>query len=63
MRQLLIWCATRAIGEKPKGGSDPDEQSARLAGKLILSSDYPMKQKLMSISASNPRGGPPGVFK
>lgn len=33
MRQLLIWCATRAIGDKPKGGSDPDEQSARLAGK------------------------------
>lgn len=36
MRQLLIWCATRAIGEKPTGGSDPDEQSARLAGMWIL---------------------------
>lgn len=36
MRQLLIWCATRAIGEKPTGGSDPDEQSARLAGGLVL---------------------------
>ncbi|CAG8940154.1 unnamed protein product [Penicillium salamii] len=35
MRQLLIWCATRAIGEKPKGGSDPDEQSARLAARQI----------------------------
>ncbi|KAJ5328138.1 hypothetical protein N7452_008528 [Penicillium brevicompactum] len=35
MRQLLIWCATRAIGDKPKGGSDPDEQSARLAARQI----------------------------
>lgn len=32
MRQLLIWCATRAIGEKPSGGSNSDDQSARLAG-------------------------------
>lgn len=32
MRQLLTWCATRAIGEKPSGSRSEDE-SARLAGK------------------------------
>lgn len=31
MRQLLIWCATRAMGEKPSG-SRSEDQSARLAG-------------------------------
>ena len=31
MRQLLIWCATRAIGDKPSGSRSEDE-SARLAG-------------------------------
>jgi len=31
MRQLLIWCATRAIGDK-RLGSQSDDQSARLAG-------------------------------
>ncbi|KAF4770034.1 hypothetical protein HAV15_011626 [Penicillium sp. str.  len=35
MRQLLIWCATRAIGEKPSGGSNSDDQSARLAARVI----------------------------
>ncbi|KAJ5956566.1 hypothetical protein N7501_010845 [Penicillium viridicatum] len=35
MRQLLIWCATRTIGEKPSGGSNPDDQSARLAARVI----------------------------
>jgi kinetochore protein Mis13/DSN1 len=37
MRQLLTWCATRAIGEQPEGqaGSHPgyDDHSAHLAGK------------------------------
>jgi kinetochore protein Mis13/DSN1 len=31
MRQLLIWCATRAMGDKPSGSRSEDE-SARLAG-------------------------------
>ena len=31
MRQLLIWCGTRAMGEKPLGSRSEDE-SARLAG-------------------------------
>ncbi|KAJ5481843.1 hypothetical protein N7475_000655 [Penicillium sp. IBT 31633x] len=35
MRQLLIWCATRAIGDKPSGGSNSDDQSARLAARVI----------------------------
>ncbi|KAJ5181435.1 hypothetical protein N7449_011582 [Penicillium cf. viridicatum] len=35
MRQLLIWCATRTIGEKPSGGSNSDDQSARLAARVI----------------------------
>ncbi|KAJ5519570.1 Mtw1 kinetochore complex DSN1 [Penicillium fimorum] len=35
MRQLLIWCATRALGEKPSGGSNSDDQSARLAARVI----------------------------
>lgn len=33
MRQLLIWCATRALGDKPSG-SHSEDQSARLAGEL-----------------------------
>lgn len=33
MRQLLIWCATRALGDKPSG-SHSEDQSARLAGKF-----------------------------
>lgn len=33
MRQLLTWCATRAMGEKPSG-SRSDDESARLAGGL-----------------------------
>jgi kinetochore protein Mis13/DSN1 len=35
MRQLLIWCATRAMGQKPSGSRSEDE-SARLAGKSGL---------------------------
>lgn len=31
MRQLLIWCATRAMGDRPSGSRSEDE-SARLAG-------------------------------
>lgn len=31
MRQLLIWCATRALGDKPTG-SRSEDQSSRLAG-------------------------------
>lgn len=34
MRQLLIWCATRAIGNKPSG-SRSEDQSARLAARVI----------------------------
>lgn len=35
MRQLLTWCATRALGEKPTGSRSEDE-SARLAGMLYF---------------------------
>lgn len=40
MRQLLIWCATRAMGEKPSG-SRSEDQSARLAGmsELVLAEE------------------------
>ncbi|KAJ5197793.1 uncharacterized protein N7498_006910 [Penicillium cinerascens] len=34
MRQLLIWCATRALGDK-RLGSHSDDQSARLAARAI----------------------------
>ncbi|EEH06925.1 Mis12-Mtw1 domain-containing protein [Histoplasma capsulatum G186AR] len=34
MRQLLTWCATRALGEKPSGSRSGDE-SARLAARVI----------------------------
>ncbi|KAL1998462.1 hypothetical protein VTN02DRAFT_6129 [Thermoascus thermophilus] len=34
MRQLLTWCATRALGEKPSG-SRSDDESARLAARVI----------------------------
>lgn len=36
MRQLLIWCATRALPDKPSG-SHSEEISARLAGKPFFS--------------------------
>ncbi|KAJ5730521.1 uncharacterized protein N7483_005029 [Penicillium malachiteum] len=36
MRQLLIWCATRALGEKPSGSKySQEDQSARLAARVI----------------------------
>ena len=35
MRQLLIWCATRAIGNKPSGSSRSEDHSARLAARVI----------------------------
>lgn len=35
MRQLLIWCATRALGDK-RLGSHSDDQSARLAGNFSV---------------------------
>lgn len=35
MRQLLIWCATRAIGKKPTGSSRSEDHSARLAARVI----------------------------
>ena len=38
MRQLLIWCATRAMGEKPSGLRSEDE-SARLAGRIYNPGD------------------------
>ncbi|OJJ60542.1 hypothetical protein ASPSYDRAFT_146695 [Aspergillus sydowii CBS 593.65] len=34
MRQLLIWCGTRAMGDKPSGSRSGDE-SARLAARVI----------------------------
>ncbi|KAL4954334.1 Mis12-Mtw1 protein family-domain-containing protein [Aspergillus filifer] len=34
MRQLLIWCGTRALGDKPSGSRSGDE-SARLAARVI----------------------------
>ncbi|KAJ9255750.1 hypothetical protein DTO212C5_9114 [Paecilomyces variotii] len=34
MRQLLTWCATRAMGDKPSG-SRSDDESARLAARVI----------------------------
>lgn len=34
MRQLLTWCATRAMGEKPTG-TEFEDQSARMAGESI----------------------------
>ncbi|KAF4154199.1 hypothetical protein CNMCM6069_009550 [Aspergillus lentulus] len=34
MRQLLTWCATRAIGDKPTG-AQPEDASARLAARVI----------------------------
>nr|KMM66519.1 hypothetical protein CPAG_02858 [Coccidioides posadasii RMSCC 3488] len=34
MRQLLTWCATRAMGDKPSG-SRSDDESAKLAARVI----------------------------
>jgi kinetochore protein Mis13/DSN1 len=38
MRQLLIWCATRALGDKPSSFHQED-QSAHLAGKFFCYED------------------------
>jgi kinetochore protein Mis13/DSN1 len=38
MKQLLTWCATRALGEKPSGSRSEDE-SARLAGEKASIND------------------------
>jgi kinetochore protein Mis13/DSN1 len=38
MRQLLIWCATRALGDKPSSFHQED-QSAHLAGKFVYYGD------------------------
>ena len=35
MRQLLIWCATRALDDKPSG-SNAEDQSWRQAGKTFV---------------------------
>lgn len=34
MRQLLTWCATRTMGEKPSG-TEFEDQSARMAGETL----------------------------
>ncbi|KAL4737332.1 Mis12-Mtw1 protein family-domain-containing protein [Aspergillus similis] len=46
MRQLLIWCGTRALLEKPSGSRSGDE-SARLAARVI-------QEELVKDFASNP---------
>ncbi|KAL4944522.1 Mis12-Mtw1 protein family-domain-containing protein [Aspergillus oleicola] len=45
MRQLLIWCGTRALGDKPSGSRSGDE-SARLAARVI-------QEELLKDFASN----------
>lgn len=35
MRQLMTWCATRALDDKPSG-SRSDDDSARLAGMFFM---------------------------
>ncbi|KAL4796218.1 Mis12-Mtw1 protein family-domain-containing protein [Aspergillus venezuelensis] len=48
MRQLLIWCGTRALGDKPSGSRSGDE-SARLAARVIqeeLLKDFANKSEL-----------------
>ncbi|KAL4783191.1 Mis12-Mtw1 protein family-domain-containing protein [Aspergillus varians] len=45
MRQLMIWCGTRAMGDKPSG-SRSDNESARLAARVI-------QEELLKEFASN----------
>ncbi|EDP52362.1 hypothetical protein KXW98_003826 [Aspergillus fumigatus] len=48
MRQLLTWCATRAMGDKPTGAR-PEDASARLAARVIqeeLLKDFSTKSEL-----------------
>lgn len=47
MKQLLTWCATRALGERPSGSRSEDE-SARLAGMI----DYDSCLSAMDFSNS-----------
>ncbi|KAJ5153474.1 uncharacterized protein N7482_009952 [Penicillium canariense] len=63
MRQLLIWCATRALGDKPSG-SHSEDQSARLAARVIqdeLLKDFSSNSDL-SNWFSREEVGPPTVI-
>lgn len=52
MRQLLTWCATRALGDKPTGAR-PEDASVRLAGIYFRFSFT--KVRLTCCSSSNTR--------
>lgn len=43
MKQLLTWCATRALGDKPSG-SRSDDDNARLAGELAGNLEFGMEK-------------------
>lgn len=68
MKQLLTWCATRAMDDKPSG-SRSDDDSARLAGKDFV--DYKLRFLVFNFSllgsfSSSPsytRGAASGLFK
>ncbi|KAF9888151.1 hypothetical protein FE257_009287 [Aspergillus nanangensis] len=65
MRQLLIWCATRAMGGKPSGSRSEDE-SARLAARVIqeeLLKDFSTNSELSNWFAREDVGPPSVVVK
>ncbi|KAL5365001.1 Mis12-Mtw1 protein family-domain-containing protein [Aspergillus floccosus] len=65
MRQLLIWCATRAMGQKPSGSRSEDE-SARLAARVIqeeLLKDFSANSELSNWFAREEVNPPSVVVK
>lgn len=55
MRQLLIWCAARAMGEK-RSGSRSEDQSARLAGMQEMVPSSELKGETNCSSTRDSRG-------
>ncbi|KAA8646497.1 putative phosphatidylserine decarboxylase Psd2 [Aspergillus tanneri] len=65
MRQLLTWCATRALGEKPSGSSTEDA-SERLAARVIqeeLLKDFSTNSELSNWFAREEVDSPSVVVK
>jgi kinetochore protein Mis13/DSN1 len=50
MRQLLTWCATRAMGDKPTG-TEFEDQSARMAGEALSATPFQASEANLSFAA------------
>ena len=50
MRQLLTWCATRAMGDKPTG-TEFEDQSVRMAGEVLRDGHFKPLKLILSFAA------------